>query len=603
MIKKFFDLNLTAFTVIVLTFSLLIPSIISSYALVYHEKQKQSQELHRFKNSLAKVFAASLAIPLWEMREDSAMTALEPLLEDERIAFIRVKDIQTKTNFINIEKSDVEGNVFEVQADIFNNTTHIGKLYLGVSDVKMQKSVNESIRSFIAVFLFQLFVSALILSAALYFKILKPMATLSKQARSLSKNNLRTPFIWQKNDEIGKLGRAFEYARYSLRQSLDTLEKQKQRLESIIEGTNVGTWEWNIQTGETVFNEKWAQIIGYELGELEPVSIDTWAKYAHPEDLQKSNEALQKHFEGKSDYYEFEARMRHKKGHYVWVLDRGKITKRDDKGNALIMAGTHQDISLRKFQEQELERLNKKLQDEVATQVAQITQKDKMLQEQAKLAAMGEMIGAIAHQWRQPLNALSIHIQNLEDDYEEGLIDEAFVQEFIQKQTKTINFMSKTIDDFRNFFKTDKTKTVFSMQKVARSVQHLLSAQLKNYNIALDINDEDFEVEGYQSEMQQVLLNVVSNSKDAIVANKVASGHITLRLDAKNKTITIQDNGGGVAPDKLGRIFEPYFTTKEQGKGTGIGLHISRIIVVEHMKGTIQASNNDEGLMIQIKLV
>jgi PAS domain S-box-containing protein len=603
MIKKFLDLNLTAFVVIVLTFSLFVPSIISSYALVYHEKQKQVEELHRFKNSIARVFAASLAIPLWEMREDSAMTAIEPLLNDDRIAFLRVKDLQTNEYFINITKQNVEGNVFEAQADIFNNTTLIGTLSIGISDVKMQKSLRQSINSFIFVFLFQLVVSILILSFALYFKILKPMKTLANQARTLSKNNLHTPFIWQKNDEIGKLGHAFEYARYSLQQSLATLEKQKRRLESIIEGTNVGTWEWNVQTGETVFNEKWAQIIGYELRELQPVSIDTWAKYAHPDHLQKSNEALQKHFEGKSDYDEFESRMLHKKGHYVWVLDRGKVTKYDDKGSALIMAGTHQDISLRKYQEQELERLNKKLQDEVAKQVAQITQKDKMLQEQAKLAAMGEMIGAIAHQWRQPLNALSIHIQNLEDDYEEGLIDETFVQEFIAKQTKTINFMSKTIDDFRNFFKTDKTKSVFSMHKVARSVQHLLSAQLKNYNITLQINDEDFEVEGYKSEMQQVLLNVISNSKDAIFANKSAQGMITVTLEAKNKTVTIQDNGGGVAPDKLSRIFEPYFTTKEQGKGTGIGLHISRIIVVEHMKGSIRAYNTQGGLCIEITLV
>ena len=126
------------------------------------------------------------------------------------------------------------------------------------------------------------------------------------------------------------------------------LHVQKQRAEYIIEGTNVGTWEWNVQTGETVFNERWADIIGYTLEELAPISIDTWAKYCHPDDLERSNALLQKCFRGEETYYHCEARMRHKNGTWIWVLDRGKIASWTPDGKPEWMFGTHQDITERK---------------------------------------------------------------------------------------------------------------------------------------------------------------------------------------------------------------------------------------------------------------
>jgi PAS domain S-box-containing protein len=129
------------------------------------------------------------------------------------------------------------------------------------------------------------------------------------------------------------------------------LKNEKRRLAVILMGTGAGTWEWNIQTGAVVFNEKWAEIIGYTLEELAPISIDTWNKYTHPDDLKHSEEILEKHFQGKQDYYECEARMKHKNGHWIWVLDRGKINKWDVDGKPLYMSGTHLDITERKLAE------------------------------------------------------------------------------------------------------------------------------------------------------------------------------------------------------------------------------------------------------------
>lgn len=138
----------------------------------------------------------------------------------------------------------------------------------------------------------------------------------------------------------------------------EILKKERERLSGILKGTNAGTWEWNIQTGETVFNERWADIIGYSLKELAPISIDTWMKYTHPDDIKVSGELLKKHFHREIDYYECEARMKHKNGSWVWVLDRGKVISWSTDGKPLIMMGTHQDINDRKIAEESLQASN-----------------------------------------------------------------------------------------------------------------------------------------------------------------------------------------------------------------------------------------------------
>ena len=120
------------------------------------------------------------------------------------------------------------------------------------------------------------------------------------------------------------------------------------RNELVIAGTRIGVWDWNIKTGETNFNERWAEMIGYTIEELQPVNIQTWIKFAHPDDLEASNKALQDHFEGKTEYYDFHSRMQHKNGNWIWVHDRGKVFEFDEKGKPLRMCGSHIDITVQK---------------------------------------------------------------------------------------------------------------------------------------------------------------------------------------------------------------------------------------------------------------
>jgi len=145
------------------------------------------------------------------------------------------------------------------------------------------------------------------------------------------------------------------------------LQTEQYRLSSIISGTNVGTWEWNVQTGETVFNDHWAEIVGYSLDELQPVSFETWLRLAHPDDLKGRREQLEKHFQHQIDIYEFEGRMKHKDGHWVWVLDKGKVFTWTSDGKPEMMFGSHQDITKRKEREQAIVNLTHQLEAQAVT--------------------------------------------------------------------------------------------------------------------------------------------------------------------------------------------------------------------------------------------
>ena len=130
--------------------------------------------------------------------------------------------------------------------------------------------------------------------------------------------------------------------------------EERQRLANIIEGTNVATWEWKVQTGELVANDRWAEMLGYSMDELAPISFETWQKYVHPDDLKQAFQILQDHFSGKIDYYDVEYRMNHKEGQWIWVQDRGRVSERTEDGKPLVMLGTHHDITQRKESEQKI---------------------------------------------------------------------------------------------------------------------------------------------------------------------------------------------------------------------------------------------------------
>jgi PAS domain S-box-containing protein len=257
----------------------------------------------------------------------------------------------------------------------------------------------------------------------------------------------------------------------------------------------------------------------------------------------------------------------------------------------MMRIATLMDITDRIEQEKKIKEMNNTLKKKIKEALKQNTKQLELLQQQSKLASMGEMIGAIAHQWRQPLNAINLNIQNLYDDFEDGLIDEEFIEKFISNNVKIIEFMSKTIDDFRNFYKVDKHKIEFDVKKAVEDVINIQLAQMRNHNIDISLKGDGYVINGFESEFKQVILNIINNAKDAILEKKIENAKIEIEIE-RGKVI-IKDNGGGIHKETIGRVFEPYFTTKEEGKGTGIGLYMSKMIIEENMHGRLMVFSKD----------
>ncbi len=259
----------------------------------------------------------------------------------------------------------------------------------------------------------------------------------------------------------------------------------------------------------------------------------------------------------------------------------------------------------------DLKRLNESLERKVQEGIKELRKKDETMIQQTKLAEMGEMLGAIAHQWRQPLNALALNIQMLEDMAFSGELDEKSIEEFIEKNMETIRFMSKTIDDFKNFYRTDKEKRLFDLKSAIEETIALQKPQMEARNIKIETDlEEGVEIYGYKNEFKQVVLNLISNARDAIEQRDSEEdgfvGKIEVVLekssDADIAIVKIGDNAGGVPEEIKNRIFDPYFTTKEEGKGTGLGLHMSKMIIEQKLGGDLRYVEMEEGAVFEIVL-
>lgn len=229
-----------------------------------------------------------------------------------------------------------------------------------------------------------------------------------------------------------------------------------------------------------------------------------------------------------------------------------------------------------------------------------------MLYQQSKLAAMGEMIDNIAHQWKQPLNMLGVIIQDTEYDYRSGKVDDAYMHTMSAESMEQIMFMSQTIEDFRNFVKPDRGDAPFDLNQAVSESLNLLCGMFDAHNVMIDVaySDEALNVYGSISEFKQVIINLLHNARDALDESKPSSPKITIRLfmEGSHAVLSVQDNGGGIPEQVIQRVFEPYFTTKEEGKGSGIGLYMSYAIIRTKMGGTINVSNQEGGALFRIAI-
>ncbi len=225
-----------------------------------------------------------------------------------------------------------------------------------------------------------------------------------------------------------------------------------------------------------------------------------------------------------------------------------------------------------------------------------LKQQEEQLLQQARLVSMGEMIGNIAHQWRQPLSVISTSATGIKVQKEYGVLDDKFLYDACDAIDNNVQYLSKTIDDFRNFVKGDRLKLKFKATDFIESLLNLIEPSTKNHNIQIIQNvDEQLIINGYKNELLQCFMNIYNNSKDALSnKNTLKEKVVLITIEQKENKILLhfKDNGGGIEKKILPKIFDPYFTTKHETQGTGLGLHMTYNLITKGMEGSITAQNS-----------
>ncbi|MGM0519348.1 MAG: PAS domain-containing sensor histidine kinase [Campylobacterota bacterium] len=341
-------------------------------------------------------------------------------------------------------------------------------------------------------------------------------------------------------------------------------------------------------------NEKVIQTLGYTKEELENTKIS---------DLREAILESKPTFEvfkqiKKTKNLITYGKYKTKGGGFVYV--ETSLIFKNYQGKDYIMAisrdiGERLEIEKQKNElNEKLKNYNKTLQEEVSKIKKELLDYEDIMHRQSKMAAMGEMLENIAHQWRQPLSVISVLSTGMKLQNDTGTLDKESLKNGLNDINTNSQYLSKTIDDFSSFFKPNYNKSSFFISEILEYTLDLIRTKFKSYNIKLIQNINDLEIYTFKNELIQVIVNLLNNASDELIKNislKEKIIFIDIYGDEKYIYIKVLDNAGGIDEKIRNRIFEPYFTTKHKSKGTGIGLYMSDEIVRKHMKGQIEVEN------------
>ncbi len=251
----------------------------------------------------------------------------------------------------------------------------------------------------------------------------------------------------------------------------------------------------------------------------------------------------------------------------------------------------------------ELENTNSNLESKVAESINKLRERDYVIFQQSRQASMGEMIGNIAHQWRQPLTGLALSIQELKDSFYNKELTDEYLEYLTKESMSKIIYMSDIIDDFRKFFAPNEQKSKFNLKDSIENAILVIKPSFDDSCFEIKLNLIDYLILGYKNEFSQVILNLLKNSLDVSIERKIKLPKIEINLIESSDNIDIEviDNTGGIDDNIISEIFDPYFTTKYKSQGTGLGLYMSKIIIEKHMSGVLSVKNSKDGAIFQIK--
>lgn len=456
-----------------------------------------------------------------------------------------------------------------------------------------------------------------ILSSALFLawligkrSIADRVALLKEASQSFADGDLRIRFSdLIKGGELGMLGEAFEAMARKLAFKAESLSSSQRFLNAIIDTEPECLKMLDVEGRILMMNPAGVKLLG--AGSFEQVQGQIIFSFITPEHRDAFLGLTRNVFQGVSGNLEFEAVCLD--GKRVW-LDTHVVPFRNDADEIISLLGITRDITDRKVVEKslaenqrQLKDLNVSLEQRIADAVAELRRKDQILMLQGRQAAMGEMIGNIAHQWRQPLNTLGLILQELKMTYGRDEFNKDSLEKNVKKAMQVIMHMSQTIEDFSNYFKPDKEKKSFNVKQAVDKTLSLIEPSLKSLDINIELIEEDFNIEvyGYANEYSQVLLNILLNCRDAFAECTVGKPRIitiTLIKESNRSVITVADNAEGIPEDILDKVFDPYFTTKGPDKGTGIGLYMAKTIIEKNMGGRLTVHNTSVGAEFRVEV-
>ncbi|EDZ61157.1 sensory transduction histidine kinase [Sulfurimonas gotlandica GD1] len=327
-----------------------------------------------------------------------------------------------------------------------------------------------------------------------------------------------------------------------------------------------------------MINKAWEEKTGWKHEEIN--TIDKWTKKVAPTTSGDRKEHIKNLYAITEKIDEGEFEITTKSGEkLIWSFSSGPL-KTTNEGTRILISS--------------------------AKDVTELKHKDDLIMMQSRHAAMGEMIGMIAHQWRQPISIIAMAANNVLLDIALDSFDATEAEKFSQSILNQTSHLSKTIDDFRNFFKPDREVSKIKLQNIIEETVTIVNNSLVNNSIELQTSFEsDSEVDAYPRELMQVFVNIINNAKDAMLSSGIEKPIIKIKVydDDKYVNTEICDNGNGIDLAVLPKIFDPYFTTKDEKTGTGLGLYMSKMIIEDHLKGVIEACNKEHGACFRVRLL
>jgi len=416
------------------------------------------------------------------------------------------------------------------------------------------------------------------------------------------------------------------------------LRESEQRIQQALHVSRSFTFDWLPVTDEIIRSASCATILNLTGDEAVNDTGEHFFQCIHPDDRARFGQILGD-LTPTTDTYITEYRYVCKDGSEITLEETGRASF-DSNGKMMRLVGVSTDITLSKNAElalkiaydelelriaertqelsdsighlqneiRERELAEESLREETAVRlqaVEALREKEQMLIQQSRQAAMGEMISNIAHQWRQPLNTLGLYTQRLGMFYGTPKFNKEFLDDSIANSMKIIKHMSKTIDDFRDYFKPEKEKADFYVIEAIKSTMSLLEGNFHSPKITVDFLERSNPVvNGYQNEFSQVFLNILNNARDAIIEREIADARVTITIcsDGNCAVVTVADNAGGIPDELIKKVFDPYFTTKGPQAGTGIGLFMSKTIIEKNMGGRLTVRNTDTGAEFRIEV-